>query len=83
VETEKKNGEVGTKKNPARFREYNKFMRGVGWADQIWLYFLCYKKILKWTKKFVFLMLHMAALNRIILLKKNRPIKIKGHGLYF
>jgi len=70
VEKEKKNGKGETMKKPARFQEYNKLMRGVGRADQILHYFLCYRKILKWTKKFVFLMLHMAALNRLILFQK-------------
>jgi len=70
VEAEKKNGKGETMKKPARFQEYNKFMQGVGRAYQILHYFLCYRKILKWTKKFVFLLLHMAALNRFIFFKK-------------
>jgi hypothetical protein len=70
VETEKKNGKGETMKKPARFQEYNQFMRGMGRVYQILHYFLCYRKILKWTRKFVFLMLHMAALHRFILLKK-------------
>lgn len=35
MEKEKKNGKGETMKKPARFQEDNKFMRGMGRADQI------------------------------------------------
>jgi len=48
-------------------------------ADQILHYSPCCRKTMKWTKKFVFFMLHMADLNIFILLKKihHKP-KAKG-----
>jgi hypothetical protein len=82
VETKKKNRKCEATKKP----EVNtiKFMRGVDRADQILHYHLCYRKNVKWTKKFVLFSLHMAALNSSILLKEihNKP-KSKGQRLRF
>lgn len=83
METEKKNGKGETMKKLARIQEYNKLMLGVRRADQILHYYPCCRKIVKWTKKFVFFILHLAALNRLILFKKyttNQNLKGKGYA---
>jgi hypothetical protein len=80
---EKGNGKGETMKKLARIQEYNKFMLGMHRADQILHYYPCCRKIVKWTKKFVFFMLHLAALNRLILFKKyttNQNQKGKGYA---
>jgi hypothetical protein len=70
VETEKKTRKDRTMKKPEIIQDFNKFMRGADRADQILHYSPCCRKTMEWTKKFVFFMLHMAALNIFILLKK-------------
>jgi len=47
VETEKKNGKGETMKKPEIIQDYNKFMRGMGRADQI---LLCYPSCRKTMK---------------------------------
>jgi len=71
-------------KKPEVIQDYNKFMRDVDRADQILHYSPCCRKTMKWTKKFVFFILHMTALNSFILLKKihHKP-KAKGQRLCF
>ncbi|PNF23477.1 hypothetical protein B7P43_G07725 [Cryptotermes secundus] len=55
---------------PEVIGEYNKHMRGVDRADQMLHYYPCSRKTVKWTKKLVFFLLQMAALNSFILFKK-------------
>lgn len=58
-------------------------MRGVDRADQILHYHPCYRKTVKWTKKFAFFSIHIAALNSSILFKKyttNPNQKGKGYA---
>jgi hypothetical protein len=82
VETEKKNGKGGTMKKLEIIQDYNKFVRGMGRADQILLCYPSCRKTVKQTKKFVFFLLHMAALKSFILYKKYKP-KSKGQVLCF
>jgi hypothetical protein len=42
-----------------------------GRANQMLHYYPCSRKTVKWTKKLVFFLLHMATLNSFILFKKN------------
>ena len=83
VETEKKNRKDRTMKKPEIIQDFNKFMRGAGRADQILHYSPCCRKTMKWTKKFVFFMLHMAALNIFILKKIHANQKQKGKSCAF
>ena len=84
VETEMKNRKDRTMKNRKDrtmkkleiIQDYNRFMRVVDRADQILHRSPCCRKTMKWTKKFVFFMLHMTALN-IFILKKTPQTKIK------
>ncbi|PNF23441.1 hypothetical protein B7P43_G09117 [Cryptotermes secundus] len=55
---------------PEVIGDYNKHMRGVDRADQMLHYYPCSRKTVKWTKKLVFFLLQMAALNSFILFKK-------------
>jgi hypothetical protein len=47
VETEKKNGKGETMKKPEIIQDYNKFMQGMGRADQIVLWYPSYRKTVK------------------------------------
>lgn len=77
VETEMKNRKDRTMKKLEIIQDYNRFMQVVDRADQILHHFPCCRKTMKWTKKFVFSVLHMAALNNFILLKKTPQTEIK------
>jgi hypothetical protein len=66
VETENRNRIDEKIKKPELIQGYNKFMRGVDTADQIMHYYTFCRKTVKWTKKFVSLLLEMAAQFHIV-----------------
>ena len=68
--TEKNNWKGETVKKSEIIEEYNKFMRGVDRADQILHFYPCCRKTMKWRKKLVLFLLHVAAINSSILFKK-------------
>jgi hypothetical protein len=86
VETEKKNRKGETLKNPEVTEDYSKFTRGVDRADQILHYYPRWRETVQWTKNFVLFLLHMAAPNSFILLKKfttNQNQKGKGYAFKY
>jgi hypothetical protein len=70
VETEKKNRWVATVKKPEVTEDFNKCIHAIDSAHQILHYHPCCRKTVKWSKKFLFFLLLMAALNSFVLLKK-------------
>ena len=83
VEIEKKNRKDRTMKKPEIIQGYKRFMQGADRKDQILHYSPRSRKTMKWTKKFVFFIVHMAGLNIFILLKNyttNQKQKGKGYA---
>lgn len=76
-ETEKRNEKGETTKKSEIIQDCNKFMLGVDGAEQILHYCPCCRITLKWTKKFVFFMLQLSALNNFIFFKNTTQAKIK------
>ncbi|PNF20206.1 hypothetical protein B7P43_G16196 [Cryptotermes secundus] len=70
VESAKMNRKGGKICRPKVIGDSNKHMRGLNRADQMLRYYPCSRKTVKWTKKLVFFLLQMAALNSFILFKK-------------
>ena len=60
---------------PTCILDYNRYMSGVDHLDQISSYYPCARKTVKWSKKLVLHLLHLAVMNGFILYKKyNRGI---------
>jgi hypothetical protein len=81
VETEK-NSKDETMKKPEIIQDYNNFMHSVDRADQILQYCPFCMKTMKWTKKSLLLLLHMAALNSFILSNNYTTNEIQKHKGY-
>ena len=55
---------------PTCILHYNRYMSGVDHLDQISSYYSCARKTVKWSKKLVLHLLHLAVMNGFILYKK-------------
>lgn len=78
---EEKNRNDETMKKPEIIQDYN-FMPGVDMAGQILRYCPCCTKSVKWTKKSMLILLHMAVLNSFILSKKYITNEIQKRKSY-
>jgi len=64
------------------FQDYNKFMRGMDKADQIFHCYPCCRKTVNGL--WIFFLLHVAAVNSFILFKKiHHKLKPRGRGCAF
>ena len=73
VETEKKNRWGATVKKPEVTEDFSKCIHAIDSTHQILHYHPCCRKTVKWSQKFLFFLLLMAAPKQFRIVKNNTP----------
>ena len=59
-------------KKPYAVSQYNKFIKGVDWADQYLSYYSVLKKTVKWSKKVVLYLLNCVLFNAFLCVQDTK-----------